>query len=67
MQGFNEWRLFANNKKLLKSRISLRLGRQPTRGVPKYDFAKFTQNCMKLKEFGPPKIRHWSCVAGGNN
>ena len=22
--------------------------------VPTYDFAKFSQNCMKLKEFGPP-------------
>ena len=23
------------------------------RGEPTYDFAKFPQNCMKLKEFGP--------------
>ena len=23
-------------------------------GVPTYDFAKISKNCMKLKEFGPP-------------
>ena len=23
-------------------------------GAPTYDFAKFSKNCMKLKEFGPP-------------
>ena len=22
--------------------------------APTYEFAKFSQNCMKLKEFGPP-------------
>ena len=43
-------------------------------GAPTYDFAKFSKNCMKLKDFGPPggarpkfyyvdpplKNNHWS-------
>ena len=37
------------------SRISLRRGRQLPGGAPTYDFAKFPKNCMKLKEFGPPR------------
>ena len=31
-----------------------RRGRQLPRGAPTYDLPKFPQNCMKLKEFGPP-------------
>ena len=34
-------------------RISPRRGCQLPRGAPTYDFIKFSQNCMKLKEFGP--------------
>ena len=36
------------------SRISPRWGTSPPgwEGVPTYDFVKFPQNCMELKEFG---------------
>ena len=34
-------------------RFPLGRGCQLYRGVPTYDFSKFSQNCMKLKEFGP--------------
>ena len=28
-------------------------GGNPAGGAPTHDFAKFSKNCMKLKEFGP--------------
>ena len=34
-----------------------RRGCQLPRGAPTYDFAKISQNCMKLKEFGPPVFK----------
>ena len=30
-------------------------GQLPGGGALQYDFAKFPKNCMKLKEFGPPR------------
>ena len=35
------------------SRISPRRGCQLSRGVPTYEFAKFSQKLHELKEFGP--------------